>query len=660
MTMNRDKLLLLILAALLIVGVGGFLFLARDDESDGFGRSGRTSTEDGGRGNREVERAQGGSGGGSKDGDGSSASAGGETAAGDYRPLRGGIYGQVHDREGQAIVGAVVALCVDVTSLAGVGRQGDILDHVETDADGRFEFPGLVDTRSYIVRVDKEGFAGKFVPGLQLDAGGRKEVEVTLDEGHVVAGRVTDGSGAPVAGAVIEVRDISVRVLDARLAIERSSTSDAEGNYRVENVAQGFKDISARAPGHATQTRNRVNVNRATVERSFDFVLGPGAQIRGRVVDGEDRGVAEVAIRAQAYDPNGRRMGQALPAVLSDENGVFVYDGLAVDDYILVAEKKGYYAANMRDFGRAGGPDVTIRLKRNPVIRGRVVDAATGAPVHRFDLYSTPRPNLLFVSEAMKQRFDSADGSFEFLCWRNSGDLYLNVAADGYAGGQSVRLDLNGAGIIDEVVIEADRGVQVRGRVVDAKGRGIPDAEVSLEAVLEGEDGLGGLGRMVYAQNKLLARSARSDGNGEFSVDQVRVGAYRLTVRHPSYAPSFGDEVLEFARPGEQRVPDQRLLQGGELSGVVFEDDGSTLRGAVVRLKPEDLGMAMPRSIEATSAEDGSFKLQHVPAGSYRLEVIRTSALHHRMGGLPGAPTAKFILVHVAEGEVKSMEVRGL
>ena len=651
MDLSRDRILLIALAALLMLGLAGFLYLNDGDGGDDFRHSDR-APDIGARPSRDdgSSRATKGSGGGNA-----------EAADPDvvFKEFRAGIHGVVKNREGELLEGALVALCVDLTDLRGAGRQGGVLRHVDTGPEGAFSFTELSEIRTYILRVECPGYAGKFIPGLDLEPGEGKELEVILHEGFEVFGQVTDLGGNPIENARIDVRDLIARVSDPRLSVERRTTTDKEGRFRVEHVSGGFKDIVASADGFATVRRARAMINRASVERPFDFQLAPGAEIRGRVVDENDQGVAGVAIRAQCYDPMARRMGEVMPMIETDENGVFSYAGLREGDYVLVSEKRGWYCVNSRDYGRTSGPDVTIRMKRNPSIRGRVVDADTGAPVQRFSLYGTPRDSLMFVAEAAKQNFETVDGSFEFFSLRNSGDLFLNLDAPGYAGGQSSRIDLN-AGDAQEVVIEAYRGATVTGRVVDLYGKPIAKADVAFKPVMVGENGLGELGRMIYGQARLLNKRVRTNEKGEFRAENLREGAYRIGASHPDFAETLGNEVFSFGRGGEQRVKDLQMSSGGTVVGVAYDNGGEVMKRVVIRLKSDDRSLAKAQSFQGTTDDEGRFRIAHVPAGPYRLEVIRTAALHQRTNGLPGLPSMKHIPVHVAEGATQTVEVRGL
>jgi RNA polymerase sigma-70 factor (ECF subfamily) len=88
------------------------------------------------------------------------------------------------------------------------------------------------------------------------------EVEVRLEPGHVLAGRVLDDDGQPAAGAWVTVFDGRVPLAEARQAaagapplpgpreggMYGSATTDAEGTFRLEDLPAGPYHVAAGAP----------------------------------------------------------------------------------------------------------------------------------------------------------------------------------------------------------------------------------------------------------------------------------------------------------------------------------------------------------------------------------------------------------------------------
>jgi len=65
------------------------------------------------------------------------------------------------------------------------------------------------------------------------------------EETGTISGRVVSDSGQPVAGASLFVRSTN------SITSFRSTTTDAEGNFRVSNLETGLYSVSALAPTYA-------------------------------------------------------------------------------------------------------------------------------------------------------------------------------------------------------------------------------------------------------------------------------------------------------------------------------------------------------------------------------------------------------------------------
>src|ERR1019366_2027786 len=80
-------------------------------------------------------------------------------------------------------------------------------------------------------RSDITAEEGKMVSG----------IDVQLDRGASIIGRVTSG-GAPVAGA-------QVSVTENRMPVFGGMTTDADGNYTVDGVAEGERTLQFQRTG---------------------------------------------------------------------------------------------------------------------------------------------------------------------------------------------------------------------------------------------------------------------------------------------------------------------------------------------------------------------------------------------------------------------------
>jgi hypothetical protein len=114
-----------------------------------------------------------------------------------------------------------------------------------TSTDGQYVIYGMHPSSFKIGAMDSVTGLGTWEPtSAVVQAGGKVVVDLTLQPSGTVKGRLLDASGAPVAGAQVYVRSIA-------LGLDRSTFSDANGQYAVDHVAVG--QISVTATNPATQ-----------------------------------------------------------------------------------------------------------------------------------------------------------------------------------------------------------------------------------------------------------------------------------------------------------------------------------------------------------------------------------------------------------------------
>ncbi|MFZ5895993.1 MAG: carboxypeptidase regulatory-like domain-containing protein [Myxococcota bacterium] len=178
-----------------------------------------------------------------------------------------------------------------------------------------------------------------------------KQIQLTLDPGVLVSGRVTAVRGRrAVQGAVVTLR------VGAR---RTSSMTDADGNYRFTNVAVGQAEISVSHPdfasGHASASIERTT----RVDRPFELPtidLSEAGEVAGEVIDERGRPVegARVAVGlSPAFLPTG-----ALPegVALTDSRGAFTLRGIGEGSVKLSAHAPG--------IGRGSVSGVNVRPGR--------------------------------------------------------------------------------------------------------------------------------------------------------------------------------------------------------------------------------------------------------------------------------------------------------
>lgn len=540
------------------------------------------------------------------------------------KPFEAAAYGRVFTREGgeeKPLPDAVVAICRDVSDHRGLSLQGAVLEHTVTDARGRFYLGSIPSDARYLVRVEHPDFASRFVPKISFESGQRRRLDIEMKAGLTLRGTVTAVDGRPLAGAVIQVADQTMRVMDQMQGVERQGTTDSEGNFIIRNLTPGYKRVHALMKGFATQSKTNVYLVRGDAD-PLKFVLGPGVSLAGRVVfDADDSPAAGVYVTAFGLQRDGGGPF-SYPPVITDEQGRFLYEGLAKGDYRLTVAKPGTLAPGGRTTARTGGEEVVIRVKRLPRLRGAVVDPS-GNPVSRFSIVAVSRDSLMFASKRLMRHFTSEDGSFEYPCEIRGAKVWLFAEAPGFAGGRVGPLSTQGAEMIDGLRIQLSRGAEVTGRVVDASGKPVGNASVRLLGVGGGSNPLAGF---FVGSLRGLDRSARTDTAGVYRIENVPSGDYRLGISAGGFASSESQRSFQVRNDEPVHLPDEKLLRGATLEGIVVNKDGQPTSGVTVKLSLK--GTPILASAYTTRTDGaGRYRIEHIRAGIYRVELLETSAV---------------------------------
>lgn len=244
------------------------------------------------------------------------------------------ITGHVRDRSGAPIPGAWVrgAPTPFVSNMPVV--------FATTGGDGAFSLAG-VNSDTYDLEVE----AIDHVRGLRGDVrGGSHDVEIILEAGEPLAGRVIDDTGAPIAQFMLIARR---RIEAARTTVAVRSVVDPEGRFALR-VPAGDYELIASTRGHAPSPATRATAG----DQHIQITIGAGASVRGVVVSSDDhtpianawiaRDIVGRDLPGRNYPDRDHQPQPIEPSTLSRPDGSFLLTGLAAGPLTLRVQTLGY------------------------------------------------------------------------------------------------------------------------------------------------------------------------------------------------------------------------------------------------------------------------------------------------------------------------------
>ena len=167
-----------------------------------------------------------------------------------------------------------------------------------TDAQGRFAFSELPAGR-YSVHADREGFVrvsyGQRRPveahsPSRSQTASSRTIDLRLPRHSVIAGRVLDSRGNPLAGAFVRAMYSTMNMGYRRMQSASSARTDQAGNYRIQwlQASEYVVCASTTSPGPLMSEAQRL---RAEIDRLKNLPFRPGPDGK----DAEQKNAAQIA-----------------------------------------------------------------------------------------------------------------------------------------------------------------------------------------------------------------------------------------------------------------------------------------------------------------------------------------------------------------------------
>lgn len=397
------------------------------------------------------------------------------------------------------------------------------------------------------------GFVGVEVgPFDAVEGFERTQIGLRLDDGFVIEGVVRWPGGDPASGAAVRLYGLGR--YSARDASDRVVLSGADGSFRFGGLDGSASTVVARArPGSARASDSADawwTAVRGTIPpgtRDVVLVLGPGATLRGRVVDDLGRPVAASHVRAE---PVGEAAaGRSSVSARDDDSGSFELGGLRDGEWSLVAmdgdsnESKRELVVLPRDAQRV----IQLVMPRLASIAGRVLDA-DGTPASDAIVSAWPTGGRsMALGRSLRT---TADGKFRIEKVRVVA-VTLEALRDDRVPSVKQELAVIPGHAHEDVELVLRLGGTVEGRVLDAEDRPRAGADVEVST----------------QDDRFEKRSVQTGPDGTFRMGHVRPGTATIsTAPVPPSPNSFPLYVSVDVQDGQV----VRVQLGGKPTGQIL------------------------------------------------------------------------------------------
>jgi protocatechuate 3,4-dioxygenase beta subunit len=489
-------------------------------------------------------------------------------------------------------------------------NRGDKLDEAL-----HFDLRGLPPGIDYQIECELPDWAPGRAENVVVAAGADREIELRLQAGARVSGRLVDEAGQPVVDAQLHAQIEVKHGAESRYEHRQGKVAE-DGTFAVRGLPAGEVTLNVQKKGCVDAKLELGKLEDGAVKEGVELRVLSGHFVAGRVLWPDGKPVPGATVRAEEIDPDRdnsfyfRDTGD--PGFKSDGEGNFRVTGLKDGPFVVTAqgasppaesaagaEPESPLQAKLKKRGpkwrakldRVAADDAALVLTLQPgfSLAGRVVDD-TGAPVTQFLVRATKydRANAWARSDegALNKKVLSEDGSFTLEGFQE-GEWRLTLRAKGYSDSDSEIVEIPNDALTTIVLA---RGATLKGTVVDPSGKTVARARVELRQPNSYSYGFG------YGNR---TDTDLTDAQGQFVIQNAANGALRLVATRDGFAES---QPLEITIAAGQTLENLSLAlrRGGKLSGELLASGKESVAGRRITL--------------GGSFEDGGWKELHTDA----------------------------------------------
>ena len=415
--------------------------------------------------------------------------------AGTIRVPRGGVVrGMVVEASGDPVIGATVK---------AYGATQEMMEWRDTlqalsEPSGSFEIKGVPEGRRQIVATHPD-----YAPGdalVDVVAGkGPVEARLIMTQGGRIEGVARKRDGTPLAGLEVGVYSSS----RARSGGMRPNpVTRGDGTFTAEHIAPGQTYVNLMAPvgpGRMMSMMSKQVEVREGETTSVEF-LSREILVNGHVTKS---GTPLSGLRLRFMGEGGMSMSMSagFDSVAAAPTGPQRHTGTTGEEgtFALIVDTPGKYWVNTESVdGRVSYPSREVQIPdvethnveltfSGVPVTGVVIDKETDQPVAQAFVRAIPKNKEKADPGGGGSARTGADGRFQFDT--NPGDYMLSAGSDGYAS-TNVPVTVPASGLSD-ARLELEKGLEIKGRVVDTSGQGVPSLNVSARSSTDELEGKG-------------------------------------------------------------------------------------------------------------------------------------------------------------------------
>lgn len=521
-----------------------------------------------------------------------------------------GLEGRIVDDRGEPVKEFWVSAMEVLEERRGLplGFEDAVSTKFETE-DGSFLLEGLKPGR-WKIGARARGHTSASAPDTDVPLDSEPLV-ITLQRTSSLSGVVVDPRGERVAKAEIRV-DVDQRDLFTMTDVNRSTTANSKGEFKLRSAPSGTIKLSARHAQFARSQPLELNVAPGASLEGLRLTLTAGGRLKGKIHDARLVGDATWRVRISGVE------GQGSHSARSDARGEFEIERIAPGEYSVQANRSD------GDDEDAGGAVATrSELNAKVTIRdGATTDLLLGAPTGesivargRVNLAGSPMGGVYV--QASRDDFEvstrsGADGAYAFVL---EGAGEYSFVARLPEGGASLNQSASAASG-GEVVVNFDfPGGRIAGRVIDRRGEAVPNARLRAQRVNAEADPI-----------RLGTGAVETSPQGEFAFEGLAAGEYTLSVEDDQ------NWFRSRARFGRTELTGLVLEDGAALDGleIVVQPasdvtcevrglDGQPVAGATVVAQRVDTTDGLSLGENARTSGAGVAVLSGLAEGEYRL-----------------------------------------